>query len=344
MCTAISFKTNHHYFGRTLDLEYSYEEQVVITPRKYAFQFHNEQGYSSHYAIIGMAYVQDNYPLYYDATNEMGLSVAGLNFPGNAMFYPSGEGAHNIATFELIPWILGKCKSAREAKQLLEATNITDVDFSLKLTAAPLHWMISDREQSIVVESTKAGLKIYDNPIGVLTNNPPFDYQMTNLSNYVNLTAGIPMNRFLEELSIQTDSKGLYSNEPHSDGLYSKSLYSKGLGAFGLPGDWSSASRFVRAAFVKVNSICGSLEEESVSQFFHILGTVEEPEGCLRLEEGTCHITMYTSCCNTDLGIYYYTTYGNRQISAVDMRKEDLDGCELVCFPLTKAQQIKRHN
>lgn len=334
MCTAISFKTNHHYFGRTLDLEYSYEEQVVITPRNYPFLFRNAQGYSNHYAIIGMAYVQDNYPLYYDATNEMGLSVAGLNFPGNAMYFPPKEGVHNIATFELIPWILGACKSAREAKYFLEKTNITDVDVSLRLGTAPLHWMISDREQSIVVESTKAGLQIYDNPIGVLTNNPPFDYQMTNLSNYVNLTAVVPANHFLEELSIQTAS-----NE-----LYFKSLYSKGLGAFGLPGDWSSASRFVRAAFVKANSICGSLEEESVSQFFHILDTVGEPEGCVRLEEGKCHITVYASCCNTDLGIYYYTTYGNRQISAVDMRKENLDGCGLVCFPLIKAQQIRRHN
>ena len=339
MCTAISFKTNHHYFGRTLDLEYSYEEQVVITPRNYAFQFRNEQGYSSHYAIIGMAYVQNNYPLYYDATNEMGLSVAGLNFPGNAMFYPPKEGVHNIAAFELIPWILGVCKSAREAKQLLEKTNITDVDFSLALTAAPLHWMISDREQSIVVESTKAGLQIYDNPIGVLTNNPPFDYQMSNLSNYVNLTAGVPTNRFLEEFFMQTAS-----NRLDSKALYSKDLYSKGLGAFGLPGDWSSASRFVRAAFVKVNSVCGSSPEESISQFFHILDVVGEPEGCVRLEEGKCHMTVYTSWCDTALGVYYYTTYGTRQISAVDMRKEALDSCELICFPLIKEQQIKRQN
>lgn len=301
MCTAISFKTNHHYFGRTLDLDYSYDEQIVITPRNYPFKFRNEQECSNHYAMIGMAYVKDDYPLYYDATNEMGLSVAGLNFPDNAQFNPIKEGMHNIATFELIPWILGKCRSAQEAKCLLKESNITDVDFSQKLGAAPLHWMISDRESSIVVESTREGLKIYDNPVGVLTNNPPFDYQMTHLKNYVNLPAG-------------------------------------------LPGDWSSASRFVRAAYVKSNSICGSSKEESVSQFFHILETVEVANGCVRLEEGKCHITIYTSCCNTDLGIYYYTTYGNRQISAVEMRKENLDSSEIICFPLIKEQQIRKQN
>lgn len=324
MCTAISFKTKDHYFGRTLDLEYSYDEQVVFTPRNYPFRFRSEQGLGRHHAMIGMAYVQDGYPLYYDATNEKGLSMAGLNFQDYAYFPSQKSDYCNIAAFELIPWILGQCTSAGEARHLLEKTNITGIDYSLKLGTAPLHWMISDREQSIVVESTKEGLRCFDNPVGVLTNNPPFKYQMFNLSNYVNLTSEVPANRFSKDISIET--------------------YSKGMGAFGMPGDWSSASRFVRAAFTKANSVCADSEEESVSQFFHILGSVEQTRGCLRLEEGKCQITVYTSCCNTDKGIYYYTTYENRQITAVDMREENPERTELVCYPLIAGQQIYYQN
>lgn len=324
MCTAISFKTKDHYFGRTLDLEYSYEEQVVFTPRNYPFKFRNEENLTFHYAMIGMAYIQDDYPLYYEAANEKGLSVAALNFPGNAFFHPPKKDAHNIATFELIPWILGKCQSVGEAKALLAKTNITDIDFNAELMAASLHWMISDREQSIVVESVGTGTKIYHNPIGVLTNNPPFDHQMTNLANYMNLTAQMPENRFSNVVSLKS--------------------YSKGMGAIGLPGDLSSASRFVRAAFTKLNSVCGETEEESVSQFFHILGSVGQTKGCVALQDGKYVTTIYTSCCNTDKGIYYYTTYGNQQITAVDMKREDSDGTKLVAYPIISRQQIQYIN
>ena len=81
MCTAISMQTTNHYFGRNLDLEYSYLEKIVITPRHFPLTFHHQSTLSSHFAIIGMAYIKENYPLYYDATNEKGLSMAGLNFP-----------------------------------------------------------------------------------------------------------------------------------------------------------------------------------------------------------------------------------------------------------------------
>ena len=116
------------------------------------------------------------------------------------------------------------------------------------------------------------------------------------------------------------------------------------MGALGLPGDFSSQSRFVRAAFVKLNSVSDWSEEQSVSQFFHILGTVEQPRGCCRLEEGKYERTIYTSCCNTDRGIYYYTTYDNHQITAVSMHKEKLEECFLVRYPLILREQIREQN
>ena len=324
MCTAISFKTKDHYFGRTLDLEYHYNESVVVTSRKFPFSFSDKSESNSHPALIGIATVIDSYPLYYEATNESGLSMAGLNFPGNAVFFPIDENKKNIAPFEFIPFILTQCKNVDEAKTLLKNINLADIDFRPDLKASPLHWIISDKSESITVESVSDGLKIYDNPIGVLTNNPPFDWQMTNLANYINLTAEEPKNTFAPSADIRT--------------------FSKGMGSVGLPGDLTSASRFVRAAFTKLNSVCGDSEDESVSQFFHILGTVEHTKGCVHLGKGKYEITVYTSCCNTDKGIFYYTTYENPQISAVDMHKENLDSNTLYIYPLEHKSQINTIN
>ena len=129
---------------------------------------------------------------------------------------------------------------------------------------------------------------------------------------------------------------------------FSKALpletYSRGMGAMGLPGDLSSASRFVKAVFTKMNSVSGDSESESVSQFFHILGSVEQQRGCVHMGDGKYEITIYTSCCNTDKGIYYYTTYENHQITGVDMHRENLEGGKLVSYPLITGQQIRMQN
>lgn len=324
MCTAATYQTKDFYFGRTLDYEFSYQETVTITPRNYPFHFRTMPSMMKHYAMIGMAFVVEDYPLYYDATNEKGLSMAGLNFVGNAYYGETLAGKDNIAPFEIIPWILGQCATLKEAKALLEYLNLFHMDFSAELPCSPLHWIIADQTGAITVESMKDGLKVYDNPVGVLTNNPPFDYQMFQLNNYRNLSKDAPENHFAPELKLER--------------------YSRGMGALGLPGDLSSSSRFVRAAFTKMNSVSGDSESESISQFFHILGSVAQQRGCVHMGNGQYEITIYTSCCNTAKGIYYYTTYENSQITAVDMYCEDLDGTMLVSYPLVKGQQIYRQN
>lgn len=324
MCTAATYKTKNHYFGRTLDYEFSYEEMVTVTPRNFPFSFRKAGKLEQHYAMIGMAFVVDDYPLYYDATNEKGLSMAGLNFVGNAVYQEEAEGKDNVTSFEFIPWILGQCSSLEETKKLLAKINLVNLSFSDSLPPASLHWIISDGEASITVESVKEGLKIYDNPVGVLTNNPPFDMQMFNLNNYLQLSAEAPENRFSQKLNLQA--------------------YSRGMGAMGLPGDLSSASRFVRVAFTKMNSVSDDSESGSISQFFHILESVAQQRGCVHMGEGKYEITIYTSCCNTDKGIYYYTTYENSQITAVDMWKEDLESSRLAKYPLITGQQIRMQN
>ena len=324
MCTAASYKTDNFYFGRTLDYEMSYGEEIVIMPRNFPLKFRHIGKLSEHYAIIGTAHVAGGCPLFYDGANEKGLAMAGLNFVGNAYYFDNAAEKDNIPQFEFIPWILSKCADLNEAKALLGRINITNEPFSPQLPTAQLHWIISDKTGSIVVESVKDGLKIYDDPVGVLTNNPPFDRQLFNLNNYMHLSPKDPSNTFSDALDLTT--------------------YSRGMGGLGLPGDLSSQSRFVRCAFVKMNSRSGSGEAESVSQFFHILGSVEQPRGCCEVADGKYEITIYTSCCNATKGIYYYTTYDNHQISAVDLHEEDLDADELSRYPMITECEIHWQN
>lgn len=324
MCTAATYKTKDFYMGRTLDYEFSYDEGITIVPRNYPLNFQHMGIIKKHYAMIGMAYVADDYPLYYDAFNEKGLGMAGLNFVGNADYKKINHDKNNIAQFEFIPWIISQCATVKEARTLLEKINITDTPFNASLPVAQLHWIIADSDEAITVESVKDGIKVYDNPVGILTNNPPFEQQMFRLNNYMSLSPKQPENNFCEKLNLQA--------------------YSRGMGALGLPGDLSSESRFVRAVFTKMNSVSGNTEEESVSQFFHILGSVDQQRGCCCVGNGEFEVTIYTSCCNTDKGIYYYTTYDNHQITAVDMYKENLDNDSLVQYPLIHGEQIKRQN
>ena len=324
MCTAATYQTKDFYFGRTLDLNVSYGEEVTVTPRNFPLHFRHMGVLEHHHAIIGMALVADGYPLYFDAVNEKGLAMAGLNFVGYAHYNRPMPGRNNIATFELIPWLLGQCATVAEAREALGQLNITADPFSADFQPSQLHWMLSDRREAVTVEAVREGLRVYDNPVGVLTNSPPFDRQMFRLNDYMGLSPREPENRFAPALDLK--------------------VYSHGMGAMGLPGDLSSPSRFVRAAFTRLNACSGSSEEESVSQFFHILGAVEHSRGCSLWEKDSWEITVYTCCCNADKGIYYYTTYENRQISAVHLHREDPEARELVRYPLITRQQIRHQN
>ncbi len=320
MCTAVSFSKKTHYFGRNLDLEGSFGEGVVVAPRNLAWKFRLAQTPSPRRAMIGMAIVQNGFPLFYDAVNENGLGMAGLNFPKNASYLRAAEGKCNLAPFEFIPYVLLSCGTLKEARALLQTINLVDLPFGEGLPLTPLHWIISDPTGSLVAEPTAEGLKVYENPVNVLTNNPPFPMQLQRLNDYLNLSPCEPVNRFSENVEL--------------------SAYSRGMGAIGLPGDSSSPSRFVRAVFARANAVCGDSEEECVSAFFHILQNVAMIRGCVRLKENVYEETVYSSCCNTETGVYYYTTYADQTISAIDMRREDLDGTKPIFYPLRRGPQI----
>ncbi len=314
MCTAISYNANSHFFGRNLDLDRSYNESVVITPRSFTFKMRCVEDITTHFALIGMASVINGEPLYYEATNEKGLSMAGLNFPQNAEYKPKKEGANNVTPFELIPYILSDCQTVGDAKEKLKNLNLVNISFSESLPLSPLHFIISDCESSITIEPVAAGLKIYDNPVGVLTNNPTFDWHLTNLNNYATLHSGICENSLSDKLSVNN--------------------YCLGLGAVGLPGDFSSPSRFVKAVFVKGNSPKSLETADAVNQFFHILSSVAMPKGCVLNQNGESEYTRYSCCCDTKNGDYYYTTYENSQKSKISIRDFDLKGREIFVFSI----------
>lgn len=320
MCTCITYKNGDFYFGRNLDLEYTFGEQVVITPRNYELKFRKLPSIFHHYAMIGMATVAQDYPLYAEAVNEKGLGIAGLNFPGNACYQKEDTNKKNVTPFELIPWILGQCASVKEARERLEELNLLDEAFAEKMPLSPLHWMIADKEECIIMECIKDGIHIYENPYGVLTNNPPFPYYQMHLNNYLNLSSENPKNGFAPEIPLNT--------------------YGQGMGAIGLPGDYSPASRFVKAAYLKWNSRSSEEENANVSQFFHILDGVSMVRGSVITPEGREDITTYSCCINADQGIFYYKTYDNNQIQAVRMQKENLDSEDLKIFDLELKQQI----
>ena len=325
MCTAATYQTSDFYFGRTLDYESSYGEEIVILPRKYKLPFLHMGVSEQHYAIIGTAHIANGYPLFYDAVNEKGLCMAGLNFVGNACYAArTADDSDNVAQYEFIPWILSQCADTAEARAFIQRLNLLDTPFHAQMPAAQLHWIIADKNQTITVESMADGLHIYENPVGVLTNNPPFPQQMFQLNNFMHLSPKQPVNAFSDDLAL--------------------TAYSRGMGALGLPGDLSSASRFVRVAFTKMNAFSGDSENESVSQFFHILGSVDQQRGCCQLDDNKYEITIYTCCCNTTKGIYYYTSYDNHQICAVDMHKENLDDDKLVRYPLITDGEIRAVN
>lgn len=317
MCTAVNLDG---LFGRTLDIEGSFGESVTVTPRNFPFKFRRESTLRSHLAIIGIASVRGGAPLYYDAVNEAGLCMAALKFPDNAVYHAPTDGRHNVASFELIWWVLGKCRTLREAHELLSKTNVTNDDFAADVKSSPLHFMVAEGKGAIVVESVADGLKIYEDPLGVLTNNPPFPYHATRVCDFMHLTANYPQNSLSGGVPLVP--------------------YSGGMGAIGLPGDFSSSSRFVRAMFVKNNTLCEGGLFERVGAFFHVMDTVSVPRGCEKNSVGESLFTLYTSCIDTASRTYFFTTYENRRVRALSLGDVDLDASTLVSRNISGGEDV----
>lgn len=320
MCTAISDVGIYHFFGRTLDVEEQALPKVVIAPRHFPFRLLYEGDVTEHLSIMGAAHISEGVPLFYDGVNEAGLCAAALSFQDNAVYFKPNERGKNLASFEVMTYILATAKSVREAREALEGVTVTDDSFGESLPNEPLHWIIADRRESICVEQTECGLKIYDNPFGVLTNNPPFPYHKEHMREFLHVGASSPENRIYPSVYM----------EP----------YSFGMGAIGMPGDFSSASRFVRAAFAKAHTTDTGEHCGEMSRLFHIMDTVSVPRGTVITKNGKTRFTLYTSCINAEMGEYYFTTYASRRIRFLDMKKVPFDKAELIAYDMTGGEDI----
>ena len=321
MCTAAGIFADRFCFGRTLDVDKDYGEEIVITPRMFPFRFRFAGGIDRGVAMLGAAVISDNVPLYFDAVNEKGLAGAGLRYPETD--FPTNLPLDNyaVAPFEFIPWVLRNCADTKEALRLLKCTTLKNEDFSETLPSTPLHWIFSDKFGSLVVESEADGIKIYDNPTGVLTNSPSFPLQLFNLNNYIGLSQHQPINNFSKSLDLK--------------------LYSFGLGALGLPGDLSSMSRFVRAAYYRQKLIPELDTNGGVFSLMTVLGTCFQPKGLTAVTGTDYEYTSYTSCYDTESGILYYSRYGG---STYAVSLNDIHGEHLISFDFFNKNLICRQN
>lgn len=303
MCTAVYFERGN-IFGRTLDLECSLGESVFSVPRDFPLVYKNIGREEHHFAFVGMAYVSDGYPLFFDGMNECGLAVAGLNFPGCARYCKPKVGYTNLASFEIIQYVLSRADTLRSAEELLRSVRVTDEAFAEGLQPTPLHFIISSKDGTLVLEPREDGLVLTKSSHGVLSNAPELSYHLTRTADFRALSPSLGDNRFAPKSEL--------------------SVYSRGLGAFGLPGDFSSSSRYVRALFMKSHTLIEEPygERERLSAFFHIMDTVSVPLGCVVTDGGAPVSTVYTSAMDLDTLCYYYKSYGDGEVRATKLKAD----------------------
>lgn len=329
MCTGLILeaKNGNHLFGRNMDIEFSFNQSIIFLPRNYE-GVNSETGRTikPKYAVLGMGTVFNNYPTFADGFNEKGLAAAGLNFPQYA-YYPAEreEGKVNVPQYDFLLWILANFESVDELKETLKNTLLVDERISKNVPNSTLHWIVTDvTGKAIVIEQSKEGLKVFDNHVGVLTNSPTFDWHMTNLNQYVNMS-------YSHVSGLKLDDKELVA-------------LGAGTGLVGLPGDFTPASRFVRAAFLRDAMIKNSKDTLGMTEFFHILNNVAMINGSVLTEAGKNDITQYTSCMNLEEKTYSYNTYENNQINVIDMNKEDINGTEMKTYKYNTTLNVHYEN
>ena len=295
MCTAI-YLNEVGLFGRTFDYEKSYGERLVFTPRE-----HMQMGEAcNRYATLGVGLARGESMLYYDGMNEWGLCGAALNFPGYAVYHNEINKKAGVPAGLFLSFALGFCKNTSEIRDLLNNISITGDDV-LGLPATPLHWMFADSKGTITVESTEGGLRVMDNPYGVLTNSPNFEVQKLLLSDYMTLHPGYPENRLVKT---------------------PLAVYSRGMGALGLPGDFSSRSRFVRGVFVKENTRLITEQDQQINRMKHILSSVSVPCGCIMNEKEEAGSTLYSCIMDSETLTYYFASYENQTLRGARLYPE----------------------
>ena len=298
MCTAITLQSmlKENFFGRTMDFSHSIEPGIYVIPKNYRwYSLATMKSYIDNYSFICMGQETDGMLGFFDGVNERGFAAAVLYFAGYAYYDLPMKDKENIASLDFLHFILGRCSSVDDLKSLLENINIVGISDPVTKTAAPLHWIATDRSgKCVVIEQTEKGLEIIDNPIGVMANSPYFNWHITNLRNYMNTST--------------TQKKEI------NWGNISLTPFGQGSGTMPLPGGFTSPERFVRAAFLKTHVPVPKNSSEAITTCFHIMNSLFIPKGIVLTDKGSYDYTKYIAFMNTNTCEYYFKTYENNQI------------------------------
>lgn len=328
MCTSLTLQTKNgqHLLARTMDFILDMNQEVIIIPRHYQWNNITGEIINTKHATVGMGINHQGRIIMADGVNEAGMTCATLYFPGFATYSQSiDDNKTNLAPFDFVTWSLTQFNSVKELKKSVDSITFLDIPLPDLGLTPPLHWILADKwGDCIVLEPTNEGLKMHDNPLGVMTNSPEFSWPLQNLRQYIGLKS-------------QPFAPTEWSNVPLS-------AFGQGSGSMGLPGDFTPPSRFVRAAYGKQNIQGIDSEEEGVSALFHILSNCEVPKGGVITEEGALDNTIYTSVMCMESGTYYYHTYDCRQIIAIHLFHENLDTDEIKAYPFQRKQKIFYEN
>jgi len=324
-CTGITLKSEDgsFIFGRTLELAQDLNSDLIIVPRGYKYIGSTPEGkngmqWSVKYGFVAMnASVEPT--LAADGLNEKGLAVGIFYLPGYTKYetYNKDLESKTLAPIEFATWLLSNFAKVKDVKNGLGLSRVVNVAIKSWYFVPPLHFMVTDQTgASIVIEYIDGMIKVHNNPIGVITNAPSFDWHITNLSNYVNLS---PLNKTSIKL-------GTLKIKP----------FGEGSGMLGLPGDFTPPSRFIRATIFSKNVLPGKNATETVRQTFHVLNQFDIPKGiiCSKNRKKTYDKTQWTSASDTNNKQYYIHTINNRTIRKVDLKKADLNAKNIVTIPV----------
>jgi choloylglycine hydrolase len=322
--------------ARTMEFAIDIHSDAMMVPRGYARTGTTPDGkeglkWKAKYASVGLNGV--GLPVLFDGLNEKGLAAGTFYFPGSAgyMPYTAGDAGKTIAQWEVGSWILENFASVDEVKANIGNIVVPAVVFAGWGFAPEAHYIVHDVSgKSIVIEYVGGKLNVFDDPLGVVTNSPSFDWHMANLRNYVNFSmTNVP--------PVQLGSVKL---EP----------FGQGSGMLGLPGDFTPPSRFVRAVAFSQSVFPSETGRDAVLEAFHILNQFDIPKGAAREHQKDEHgnvladYTIWTAASDLKAKQYYFRTYENSQIRMIDLMKMNLDAKNIVTMSIKSDEVIKPLN
>lgn len=328
-CTGILLKTsnNNYVYGRTLEFGEDLKSEILFIPRGYHLtaltpsQQPEGLSWDSKYAAVGTnAY---NLTGFVDAINEKGLAGGLFYFPGFAKYQEVNPDQYkqSLPMWFLLTWILTNFENIQEIKAAITKILVSNASYPGSQEIIPAHLIIHDESgKCIVIEYVDGKLNIHDNPIGIITNSPAFDWHMTNLRNYINLS---PVNSM-----------------PNVFNGTEFAQLGQGSGMHGLPGDFTPPSRFVRAAAFVQSSPTQATELDAVKHAFHILNNFDIPKGSVMSKDGVSEYTSWTSVTDIKNRVFYFKTYDNFQIQKIDLTKLDLNSKDIKKYSMNRKEEI----